>query len=192
MSIYKSSINKPVTTLMLFAAIMVGGLYTLSLLPIDQYPEMEPPYVTVMTTYSGANAAEIETNLTKPLEDVFNSVQGMKEINSTSKDNMSMITMEFNWGTELDVAVNDARDAIDLVYDRLPDGCSRPAIFKLSTSMMPILMYSVRADESYSGLAKLLEEKVANPLKRIDGIGSISVVGAPDRYVYVNVDPKKT
>jgi len=191
MSIYKSSINKPVTTLMLFAAIMVGGLYTLSLLPIDQYPEMEPPYVTVMTTYSGANAAEIETNVTKTLEDAFNSVQGMKEINSTSKDNMSMIIMEFNWEKDLDEAVNDVRDAIDLVYDYLPDGCSRPAIFKLSTSMMPILMYSVRADESYSGLEKMMEEKVANPLKRIEGIGSISVVGAPDRYVYVNVDPKK-
>jgi len=191
MSIYKSAINKPVTTLMIFAAIMVGGLYALSLLPIDQYPEMEPPYVTVMTTYAGANAAEIETNVTKTLEDAFNSVQGMKEIQSTSRDNMSMITMEFNWGTELDAAVNDVRDAIDMVYDYLPDGCTRPAIFKLSTSMMPILMYSVRADQSYTGLEKLLEEKIANPLKRIDGIGSISVVGAPERYVYVNVDPKK-
>lgn len=191
MSIYKSAINKPVTTLMVFAAIMVGGLYALSLLPIDQYPEMEPPYVTVMTTYAGANAAEIETNVTKTLEDAFNSVQGMKEIQSTSRDNMSMITMEFNWGTELDAAVNDVRDAIDMVYDYLPDGCTRPAIFKLSTSMMPILMYSVRADQSYTGLEKLLEEKIANPLKRIDGIGSISVVGAPERYVYVNVDPKK-
>ena len=191
MSIYKSSINKPVTTLMLFAAIMVGGLYALSLLPIDQYPEMEPPYVTVMTTYSGANAAEVEANVTKTLEDAFNSVQGMKEINSTSKDNMSMITMEFNWNKKLDEAVNDVRDAIDMVSDYLPEGSSRPAIFKLSTSMMPILMYSVMADESYSGLGKLLDEKIANPLKRIDGIGSISVYGAPDRYIYVNVDPKK-
>jgi len=191
MSIYKSSINKPVTTLLIFVAIMVGGLYSLSLLPIDQYPEMEPPYVTVMTTYSGANASEIETNVTKTLEDAFNSVQGMKKITSTSKDNMSMVVMEFNWGTNLDVAVNDVRDAIDLIYDYLPDGCSRPAIFKLSTSMMPIMMYSVTANESYSGLEKLLEEKVSNPLKRIDGIGTISVIGAPDRYVYVNIDPKK-
>ncbi len=176
---------------MIFVAILVAGLYSVSLLPIDQYPEMEPPYVTVMTTYSGANAEEIETNVTKRLEDAFNSVQGMKEITSTSKDNMSMVMMEFDWGTPLDEAVNDVRDAIDMIYDYLPDGCSRPAIFKLSTSMMPIMMYSVTAKESYPGLDKLLEEKVANPLKRVNGIGSISVVGAPERYVYVNIDPKK-
>src|SRR5574344_1159232 len=178
MRIYRSAISKPVTTLMIFAAVMVAGLYSVSLLPIDQFPEMEPPYVTVMTTYSGANAEEIETNLTKTLEDAFNSVQGIKEITSTSRDNMSMVMMEFDWGTDLDEAVNDVRDAIDMIYDYLPDGASRPAIFKLSTSMMPILMYSVRADQSYTGLEKLLEEKIANPLKRIDGIGSISVVGA--------------
>jgi len=191
MSIYKSAINKPVTTLMIFAAVLVAGLYSLSLLPIDQFPEMEPPYVTVMTTYSGANAEEIETNLTKTLEDAFNSVQGIKEITSTSRDNMSMVMMEFDWGTDLDEAVNDVRDAIDMIYDNLPDGASRPAIFKLSTSMMPILMYSVTADQSYSGLEKLLEEKVVNPLKRIDGIGSVSIIGAPERYVYVDVDAKK-
>ncbi|NLT04504.1 MAG: efflux RND transporter permease subunit [Bacteroidales bacterium] len=191
MSIYRSAISKPVTTLMIFAAVMVAGLYSLSLLPIDQFPEMEPPYVTVMTTYSGANAEEIETNLTKTLEDAFNSVQGIKEITSTSRDNMSMVMMEFDWGADLDEAVNDVRDAIDMIYDYLPDGASRPAIFKLSTSMMPILMYSVTADQSYTGLEKLLEEKVVNPLKRIDGIGSVSIVGAPERYVYVDVDAKK-
>lgn len=191
MSIYKSSINKPVTTLMIFAAILVAGLYCLFMLPIDQYPEMEPPYVSVMTTYSGANAEEIETNVSKTLEDAFNGVQGMKEITSTSRDNMSVIMMEFDWGTSLDEAVNDVRSSIDMVYDYLPDGCSRPTIFKLSTNMMPVLMYSVRADKSYAGLDKLLEEKLVNPLKRIDGIGTVSIVGAPERYVYVNVDPKK-
>jgi len=191
MSIYKSAINKPVTTLMIFAAILVAGLYCLSMLPIDQYPEIEPPYVTVMTTYAGANAEEIETNVTKTLEDAFNGVQGMKEITSTSKDNMSMIMMEFDWGTGLDEAVNDVRNSIDMVYDNLPDGCSRPSIFKISTNMMPVLMYSVRADKSYAGLDKMLEEKLVNPLKRIEGIGTVSVIGAPERYVYVNVDPKK-
>jgi len=77
MSLYKSAVNKPVTTLMIFVAIMLAGLYSLSNLPIDQYPEIEPPYVTVITTYSGANASEIETNVTKKLEDAFNSVQGI-------------------------------------------------------------------------------------------------------------------
>ncbi len=191
MSIYKSTVNKPVTTLMVFAAVMVAGLYALYHLPIDQFPEIEPPFVTVMTTYSGANASEIETNITELLEDAFNSVQGIKEIYSTSSDNISVISMEFEWGGNLDEAVNDVRSAIDMYYDFLPDGTSRPSIFKLSTNMMPVLMYTVTADESYNGLNKILEEQVVNPLKRIDGIGSINVTGAPKRYVYVDVDAKK-
>ncbi len=191
MSIYKSAVNKPVTTLMVFAAVMVAGLYALYHLPIDQFPEIEPPFVTVMTTYSGANASEIETNITELLEDAFNSVQGIKEIYSTSSDNISVISMEFEWGANLDEAVNDVRSAIDMYYDFLPDGTSRPSIFKLSTNMMPVLMYTVTADESYNGLNKILEEQVVNPLKRIDGIGSINVTGAPKRYVYVDVDAKK-
>jgi hydrophobic/amphiphilic exporter-1 (mainly G- bacteria), HAE1 family len=191
MSLYRSAVNKPVTTLMIFVAIMLTGLYSLTNLPIDQYPEIEPPYVTVITTYSGANASEIETNVTKTLEDAFNSVQGIKEITSTSKDNLSMVTLEFNYGHNLDEAVNDVRGCVDQVYDYLPDECDRPAIYKLSTSMMPILQYTFTAEESYMGLEKLLDDQVANPLKRIDGIGSISVIGAPDRYVYIDIDPNK-
>ncbi|MDD4922262.1 MAG: efflux RND transporter permease subunit, partial [Bacteroidales bacterium] len=191
MSLYKSAVNKPVTTLMIFVAVMLAGLYSLSNLPIDQYPEIEPPYVTVMTTYSGANASEIETNVTKILEDAFNSVQGVKEITSTSRDNMSMITLEFEFGKNLDESVNDVRDCIDRIYDYLPEACARPAIYKLSTSMMPIMMYSITAKESYMGLEKMLDDQIANPLKRIDGIGGISVSGAPERYVYVDIDPNK-
>jgi len=191
MSLYKSAVNKPVTTLMLFVAIMLSGLYSLSNLPIDQYPEIEPPYVTVITSYAGANASEIETNVTKKLEDAFNSVQGIKEVTSKSSDDMSMVTLEFDFGKNLDEAVNDIRDCVDQVYDNLPDGCKRPAIYKLSTSMMPILQYSITAKESYLGLEKLLDDQVSNPLKRIDGIGSISIIGAPERYIYVDIDPNK-
>jgi len=191
MSLYKSAVNKPVTTLMIFVAIMLAGLYSLSNLPIDQYPEIEPPYVTVMTSYSGANASEIETNVTKKLEDAFNSVQGIKNITSKSSDNMSMVTLEFDFGKNLDEAVNDIRDCVDQVNDYLPEGCNRPAIYKLSTSMMPILQYSITAKESYMGLEKILDDQISNPLKRIDGIGSISIIGAPERYIYVDIDPNK-
>ncbi|MCK9302048.1 MAG: efflux RND transporter permease subunit, partial [Bacteroidales bacterium] len=82
MSIYKTAINKPITTVLIFIAIIIIGLFCLKGLPIDQFPEMEPPYVSVMTTYSGANSSEIETNVTKLLEDNLNSVDGLKEIYS--------------------------------------------------------------------------------------------------------------
>lgn len=191
MSIFKSSVNKPITTLMVFTAVIVMGIYSLINIPIDLFPEMDPPFISVMTTYSGANASDIETNVTRPLEDAFNSVDNLKEITSTSSDNLSVISLEFDWGADLNEASNDIRDAIDMIYDYLPEGVNRPTIFKFNMSMMPILFYAITAEESYVGLEKMLEEKIINPLNRIDGIGSANLIGAPQRKVYVEVDPLK-
>ena len=191
MSIYKSAINSPITTALVFVAVMILGVFSYMRLPIDQFPEMEPPYISVMTTYAGANSSEIETNVSKLLENSLNSVEGLKEIMSTSKDNLSLVTLEFEWGYDLDEAVNDIRSSIDMVYDRLPDGVSRPLIFKFNTSSMPIMQYAVTADESYPGLEKILDDQLINVLNRIDGIGNLSLGGAPKRYVYIDLDPQK-
>ncbi len=191
MSIYKTAIDKPVTTSLIFVAVIIIGLFALSKLPIDQYPEMEPPYVSVMCTYAGNTGSEIETNLTKLLENSLNSIEGLDEMTSTSKDNIALVSMKFQWGQDMDETVNDVRSALDMVSDNLPDGAGKPIVFKFNTSMMPILMYAVTADESYAGLDKILEENVTNVLNRVDGIGNLSVSGAPERYVYVDVDQTK-
>ena len=191
MSIYKTAIDKPVTTSLIFVAVIIIGLFGLSKLPIDQYPEMEPPYVSVMCTYPGNTGSEIETNLTKLLENSLNSVEGLDEMTSTSKDNIALVTMKFQWGQNMDEVVNDVRSALDMITDNLPDGAGKPIVFKFNTSMMPILMYAITADESYAGLDKILEENVTNVLNRVDGIGNLSVVGVPERYVYVAVDQTK-
>lgn len=191
MSIYKSAVNKPVTTFMIFIAVVVMGIYSLINIPIDLYPEMEPPYVTVMTSYPGANAADIETNVTKVLEDALNSVDKLKEISSTSSDNLSVISLEFNWDANLDEATNDIRDVIDRISSTLPDDVDRPTIFKFNMSMFPILFYAITADESYPGIEKIVEEKLINPLNRVDGIGSVTLIGAPKRVIYVDIDPKR-
>ncbi len=191
MSIYKSAVEKPITTLMIFIAVVVMGVYSLINIPVDLYPEMDPPFITVMTSYSGANASDIETNVTKILEDALNSVDMLKEITSTSSDNLSVVSLEFEWDTNLDEATNDIRDVIDRIMDNLPDGVDRPTIFKFDTSMFPILFYAITADESYPGLEKIIEEKIINPLNRVDGVGSVSMIGTPKRMVYVDVDPKR-
>ena len=191
MSIYKTAIEKPVTTSLIFVAVIIIGLFALSKLPIDQYPEMEPPYVSVMCTYAGNTGSEIETNLTKLLENSLNSIEGLDEMTSTSKDNIALVTMKFQWGQNMDEVVNDVRSALDMVSDNLPDGAGKPIVFKFNTSMMPILMYAITAEESYAGLDKILEENVTNVLNRVDGIGNLSVSGAPERYVYVDVDQRK-
>ncbi len=191
MAIYKTAINKPITTGLIFVAVIVLGLFSLTRLPIDQMPEMDPPYVTVMTTYAGANASEIETNITKLVENSLNSVDGLKNITSNSRDNISVVSLEFEWGSDIDEALNDIRSYVDLLYDNLPDGVSRPMILKLNSSAMPIMMYGFTATESYPGLDRILEDNVVNELNRIDGIGNITVSGAPQRYIYIDLDPKQ-
>lgn len=191
MSIFKTSINKPVTTALIFVAVIILGLYSLVLLPVDQYPEIEPPYISVMTSYPGANASEVETNVSRLLENTLNSVDGLKEITSSSQDNMSMVVLELEWGTNMDEVINDVRSYIDMVKDALPSGAQTPFIFKFSTSMMPVMMYSVTADQSYPGLDKLLNDVVMPQLNRVDGIGNISIIGAPERFVYVDIDQEK-
>ena len=191
MAIYKTAINKPITTGLIFVAVIVLGLFSLTRLPIDQMPEMDPPYVTVMTTYAGANASEIETNITKLIENSLNSVDGLKNITSNSRDNISVVTLEFEWGSDIDESLNDIRSYVDLLYDNLPDGVSRPMILKLNSSAMPIMVYGFTAKESYPGLDRILEDNVVNVLNRVDGIGNITVSGAPERYVYIDLDPKQ-
>lgn len=191
MSIYKTAINKPITTALIFVAVIIIGLFSLSRLPIDQFPEMDMPYITVMTTYSGASASEIETNVTKIIENAVTSVDGLKELTSTSKDNMSVVNLELEWGTNRDEAANDVRSFVDMTRSQLPDGCSSPMIFKLNSSMMPIIQYSVTAKESYPGLEKIMNDEVIPQLNRIDGIGTVSIAGAPDRYVYIDINQSK-
>ena len=191
MSIYSSSVKRPVTTILIFVGLMVMGLYSLVKLPVDLYPEMELPYVVVYTTYPGASASDIESNVTRPLENSLNSVSKLKEITSRSSDAVSAIFMEFEYGTDLDEASNDIRSAISFTERLLPDGSEKPTIVKFNTTMMPIMFYAITARESYAGLEKILDEKVVNPLNRIEGVGAVSFSGVPGRKIYIDVDPRK-
>lgn len=191
MSVYSSSVRKPVTTIMVFMAVMVFGIYSLTRLSVDLYPELEFPALTVITTYPGANAEDIEINVTKPIEDALNSVDNLKQITSRSLDNSSVVILEFEWEANLDEAANDIRNSLGFVENALPEDCESPIIFKFNSSMMPILFYTVTANESYAGIEKILNERLINPLNRIEGIGSIGLVGLPKREISVEVDPIK-
>ncbi len=176
---------------MVFVAVIVIGVYSYIKLPIDQYPKMDPPYITVMATYPGANATDIEQNVTKQLEDQLNSVDDLKEMTSESYENLGVVTLEFEWGINLDNASNDVRDAVDKAMNNLPDDIDRPTIMRISTSMMPTLVYAVTAEQSYSGLYKILDDKVIMNLNRVDGVASAYVSGISERVVYVDLDPNK-
>lgn len=191
MSIYSASVKRPVTTILIFAAMIVIGLYSLMKLPVDLYPEIELPFVSVLTTYPGASASDIESNVTRTLEDALNSVGNLKEMTSTSSDGLSVIFLNFEYGSNLDEAMNDIRSSLNFVTRFLPEDCEDPTIIKFNSSMMPIIFYAITANESYAGLEKILDEKIVNPLNRIEGVGNVALTGVPGRRIYVDVDPRK-
>ncbi len=191
MSLYSSSVKRPVTTILVFVAIVIMGLFSLKKLPIDLMPDIDTNTIMVMTTYSGASAEDIEQNVTRPLENTLNSVEHLKHITSNSRENISIVTLEFEYGYDIDVLTNDVRDKLSMVSSMLPDDANTPIIFKFSTDMIPIVLLSAQAHESVPGLYKILDENVANPLARVDGVGSVSIGGAPKREVHIYVDPLK-
>ena len=191
MSLYGGAVKRPIMTTLCFVAVVVLGLFSLKTLPIDLFPDIETNTLMVMTTYQGASAQDIEQNVTRPLENVLNSVSDLKHITSASRENISVITLEFEYGKDIDVLTNDVRDKLDMVSSSMPDDAETPIIFKFSTDMIPILLLSVQADESMPGLYKILDDAVANPLARISGVGSVSISGAPEREIHIYVDPAR-
>ena len=191
MSIYRTAVNKPVTTALLFLAFAILGVFALVQLPVDNFPDMESNTIMVMSSYQGASAEDVETNLTKLLENSLNSIANLKNITSSSRENVSLLTLEFQYGVDIEVATNDVRDKLDMIKSRLPDGATNPTIFKFSADDMPIMILACTADQSVSALDKILEDRVATPLARVSGVGTVSVSGAPNREIKVYCDPSK-
>ena len=190
MNFYKTSVKNPITTIILFATIAIMGVVSFTRLGIDLFPDIESNAMLVMTTYPGASAEDIETNVTRPIENVLNGVDHLKHITSTSKENISVVALEFQYGYDIDVLVNDVRDKLDML-STLPDGVSQPIIFKFTADMIPVLMVGVTAQESMSGLYKILDDQVATPLARVSGVGTVSIAGIPQREIQVYCDPNK-
>ncbi|KAA6346156.1 Multidrug resistance protein MdtC [termite gut metagenome] len=191
MSLYEGAVKKPIMTSLCFAAVVIFGLFSLSKLPVDLLPDIETNTIMVMTAYPGASASDIENNVTRPLENVLNSVSNLKHLSSRSSENVSLIILEFEFGYDIDVLTNDVRDKLDMISSAMPDETETPVIFKFSTDMIPIILLSVQAQESQAALYKILDDNVANPLARIPGVGTVSISGAPKREIQVYCDPNK-
>ena len=191
MSIYRKAVNNPVTTALVFIAMAIFGIFSLINISLDRFPKFDANVIMVMSSYPGASAEDIETNLTKVLENSLNGVSDLKNLTSTSKENMALLTLEFVEGVDIDVATNDVRDKLDMVNSVLPDGVTLPVIFKFSADDMPIMIMAATAHESLNALEKILDDKVATPLARVSGVGTVSIAGAPQREIQVYCDPNK-
>lgn len=191
MSLYSTAVKKPISTIMITIGVVILGIFSYLQLPVDFFPKMDPPIITVFTFYPGANAADVEENITRKLEDGFGSISNLKKLTSTSKDNLSSITLEFEWGSNLDEATNEVRNAVGLAERNLPDEVESPTILKINTGMIPVMVLSVTSTESYEGIKDIIDKKLVQPLNRIEGVGNIIQMGAPTRAIMVDVDPRK-
>lgn len=191
MSIYEGAVKRPIMTSLCFLAVIIFGVFSWIKLPIDLYPDIDTNTIMVLTYYQGASAEDIENNVTRPLENTLNSVEHLKHVTSKSREGVSVITLEFEYGYDINVLTNDVRDKLDMVSNSLPEEAQNPILFKFSTDMIPILILSVEAQESQKALYKILDDNVANPLARVDGVGTVSISGAPKREINIYMNPQK-
>jgi len=188
MKLPEISVRRPVTTVMVFAAITLLGCVAFFRLNLDLLPDIEPPAVSVITPYPGASATDVESEVTKYLEDQLSTTPNLDRLESKSKDNIAIVNCIFNWGTDLDVAVNDIREKIDLAKPDLADGAEDPFIFKFSSSMVPVLVMTVTAEESSPDLYRIVDKQIADPLKRVPGVGAVVYIGGQERQINVHFD----
>ncbi len=188
MKLPELSIRRPVFISMIFVAILVLGLMSLKMLPVDLMPDITLPSIGIVTIYPGATPKDVETLVTKPIEDYVSTVPNLKEVTSRSLENISVVSTRFAWGTDMDEASNEVRSRIDMAKRVLPEDIETPVIFKFDMSMWPILFYGIDAEQSYPKLREIIEDKVVNPLKRIPGVAIISLFGGLYREIRVSVD----
>lgn len=185
------SVRRPVGTLMFFFAAVVVGVMCITQIPLDLMPKMDIPRLTVITFYEGAGPEDVEEKVTDVLERWLSAVPELKHITSSSRENLSVISLEFNWGTDLDARANEVRDYIGQSKSFLPDDVDEPRVMKFNVSGFPILVMGISASESYGRLAEIMDDTVVRPLKRLPGVASVVVNTPLKRQVNVNLDRQK-
>ncbi|MCM8766458.1 MAG: efflux RND transporter permease subunit [Candidatus Omnitrophica bacterium] len=194
MTLPEISVRRPYTILMIFLAILLISFITIPKIPIDLMPNIEVPVITVIVPYPGASASDVENDITKYLEDRLITVEDLDEINSISKDNISIVSCKFKWGKNLDAATNDIRDKVDLakteIYQHAPDA-EEPLIFKFSTAMTPVLIISVSSDSLWKDLYYITDKQISDQLKKAEGVGSVMFFGGLKRQIKIYLDWEK-
>ncbi len=188
MKIPEFSVNRRVTTAMLAMILVVLGSLSFTRLGLDFFPDLEFPTVSIITTYTGVSSEDLENTITRPLEQVVNSVGRVKKVTSTTSEGVSLIMVEFEWGTNLDFAAQDIRDQIGLYRNFIPEEASDPLTVKFNIAMWPVVFWGVTSDMPASELKELVEDEVAMRLERIEGVASAQVFSTDVREILVDVD----
>ncbi|MFB3918549.1 MAG: efflux RND transporter permease subunit [Candidatus Velamenicoccus archaeovorus] len=194
MSLPEFGVRKPVSNLMIFSAIIILAFYSLTRIGIDIMPEIEPPIISVIAAYPGANPQDVEIKVTEPLENQLATTPGLEKITSRSMEGASVISLKFKWGTNLDEASNDIRDRIEQAKRYLPDipdEMDNPFLYKFNTANIPIVFFGITANQTYPELYDLIDNSVGDALRQLPGVGTVNLFGGLQRQVNVWIDRER-
>ncbi len=184
------AIERPVTVAMIFLGIVFLGMISLRELSVDLLPSIQYPRLSVVTTYIGAGPEEVENHITSPLESFLSTVPGVRKIKSISREGVSLITLEFEWGTNMDFAIVHTREKLDSARYSLPQGSGRPRIIQYDPQSRPITLLAVGGSQEITELDSFSREMIKPRLEQIQGVASAEIIGGIEREIQVDVNPE--
>ena len=188
MNLSDIAIKRPITTFMVFIAIVMIGAFSLSRLAIDLMPDIEFPTLTVSTSYPGASPKEVERLITERIERAVSTVQNVEEVSSTSSEGSSSVRVAFVWGTDMTEAANDLRERVARVKGALPEEAEEPMIWKFDATAFPIMFLGLAGDMPLDKIRQYAEDEIKYRLEQMEGVASVDVRGGLEREIHVNVD----
>lgn len=191
MYLSRLAVKRPVTIFMIVLIILLLGTVSLSRLGLDLFPDMELPYAVVITSYDGAGPEEIETLVTRPIEEAVASVDNVQEVMSVSREGLSMVQVGFTWGTDMDYASLDIREQVGFIEAMLPSDAGDPIVFQFDPAMMPIKVLTLSGPQGEAELRKIAEDVLKPRLERLEGVASVGLAGGLEREIRVRLDPVK-
>ena len=195
MSVAKAIVNRPVLWLVVFVLISISGFFMVSNIAVEKYPEVQMPYLVISTTYSGADPETVEKSVTNVLEAAIANTGGIQKMTSTSRSQSSLIILQFDFGTNMDVKTNRVRESIDRVKNMLPDNLASPIIMQLRPEDQPIMRIAVRGNTdsvlSQNDLRSIAKNELEDQFKQIEGIASVNVEGGQDSIVRVSLSQNR-
>ncbi|HEX7117713.1 MAG TPA: efflux RND transporter permease subunit [Longimicrobiales bacterium] len=191
MSLPSRSVERPVAVAMLFLAVVFLGLISFRRLPIDLLPDIAYPKLVIYTTYANVAPAEVERFITQRIESQVSAVPGVERVESVSREGISLVTLRFAWGTDMDFAALNVREKLDNLRDVLPEQAARPAVLRTDPTSEPVMALSVAGSRDLWALKDLAESVFKRRLEQIDGVAQAAVTGGLTREVHVEVDPHR-
>lgn len=191
MSITEIAIKRPLLVTTIFTVLGLFGVLSYQQLSYNLLPKFEANVISVATVYRGASADEVETNVTKRIEDALSSIEGLDRMNATSQEGTSIVVLQLKNGVDVTQAQQDAQRKVDQISNLLPDGVDRPVLNKFSTDELPVLRMGVTANLSPTKLQDLLNDELKPQLANVPGVGQINVIGGNERQIQVNVNAEK-